>query len=334
MNKLVYGIIAGTLSLGIGSSLPIAAHAMGSSYSAQRSNSVRLIWRHTMGNYTYHNGDSGARYSEHLGVRYSANSETDHYTWITDAHEKLYNLDTHTYAIYYHVRTANDSHAGWIWRGYLSAGAASQAQPTTPSQPVNQSPVSTQPLTLADFQTTNFSPSKVDTQALTTYGHGAHPDNQYMAFAQYLLNLTIANNLTDELPDSYYQNNPDNPGNYHDSLFFISNDLGPWSIKNGSLNKETPGFMALMAAHGITDFGGGPNKYLIAYYSTEEKISTDDFILDLVASEPDLMGEKASQTPYFEDGPYMVNYKIGIATRQVSPNRVASFAIINNPFAH
>ncbi|WP_024747807.1 hypothetical protein [Levilactobacillus namurensis] len=333
MNKLVYGLIAGAAGLGLWLSLPTSAHAMGASYSATRSNSVRLVWRRSMGHYQYHNGNRGARYSKHLGVRYSPNDMTNRITWITDAHEKLYNRDTHTYDIYYHVHNANKSIAGWIWRGYLSAGAAPQVSQAP--RKTAQSSSSTRPLTLADFKSAGPSTSRTDLNALATFGHGARPNNQYMAFARYMLTQTIAHHFNNELPDSYYENNPDNPGNYHDSLFEVSNNLGPGSPTHNVFNAESPSFMAFLKSHGLDNFGGGPNKYLVCYYTTEEKISPDNFIFSLTSDDPYLMTDTASlgHNPQWPQGAYMASYNIGVASTQVSNKRVASFVIYNNPTA-
>ncbi|MFC6253523.1 GH25 family lysozyme [Secundilactobacillus hailunensis] len=92
-----------------------------SSYSAARSNSVKLIWRASMKRHAYWTL-SGARYSKHLGIKYANMKNLPHTTWYTDGHEKLYRKSSHSYAIYYHVRSGNGQHSGWIWRGYLHAG--------------------------------------------------------------------------------------------------------------------------------------------------------------------------------------------------------------------
>lgn len=110
--------------------LPLLAviPAQAAQYSAARANSVRLVWRRSMHAHSYHTS-LGARYSKHLGVRYAFNHEN--ITWITNAHEKLYDKKKHTAAIYYHVNSADGRHGGWIWRGYLRAGAASASRPAT-----------------------------------------------------------------------------------------------------------------------------------------------------------------------------------------------------------
>lgn len=91
----------------------------GKQYSASRSKSVKLVWRSNMGRHAYKTTD-GARYSKHLGMRYGYNSDMPDITWYTDAHEKLYMKNSGHYAIYYHVKSADGQHGGWIWRGYLN----------------------------------------------------------------------------------------------------------------------------------------------------------------------------------------------------------------------
>lgn len=101
-----------------------------SQYSAARSNSVKLVWRRSMGRHALI-AAQGARYSKHLGVRYSNNYATASVTWYTDAHEKLYNYRKRTSAIYYHVKSTDGALQGWIWRGYLKTPTVT-TKPTTP----------------------------------------------------------------------------------------------------------------------------------------------------------------------------------------------------------
>lgn len=118
MQNEVKGLLALGVSLGL---LGVTAPASASSnYSAARSNSVRLVWRHSMGQYSY-TATRGARYSAHLGVRYGANAATPNQVWYTNAHEKLYDRATHRHLIYYHVNNGDYTSGGWIWRGYLKA---------------------------------------------------------------------------------------------------------------------------------------------------------------------------------------------------------------------
>ncbi|KRK48695.1 lysozyme [Secundilactobacillus kimchicus] len=95
-----------------------APKQVGSQYSKSRLYSVKLVWRGNMGHHTY-TTTKGARYSAHLGTRYGYNSDLPDVTWVTDKHEKLYRKATHDYIIYYHVKSTDGQHGGWIWRGYL-----------------------------------------------------------------------------------------------------------------------------------------------------------------------------------------------------------------------
>ncbi|GAX08345.1 lysozyme M1 [Secundilactobacillus silagincola] len=101
--------------------VPAPAPTSSSNYSAARSNSVTLVWRGSMHRHAYWTL-SGARYSKHLGIKYADMKNLPHTTWYTDGHEKLYRKASHSSAIYYHVRSGNGKHSGWIWRGYLHAG--------------------------------------------------------------------------------------------------------------------------------------------------------------------------------------------------------------------
>jgi len=131
MKKIVKGIIATSVGLGLfGGTLTAAAS---SQYSASRSNSVRLVWRRSMGKHALV-ASQGARYSEHLGIRYDYNSNTPDMVWYTNAHEELYDVDSGNYLIYYHVNSADGQHGGWIWRGYLNDAISMQkSSPSVPS---------------------------------------------------------------------------------------------------------------------------------------------------------------------------------------------------------
>lgn len=118
MRKIVQGALIIGLALGGWAATSTSAHAAG--YSTKRSQSVKLVWRKSMAKKTY-TATTGARYSKHLGVKYSDNADTKSVTWITDAHEKLYRPAKGTSAIYYHVKSSNGKLQGWIWRGYLKA---------------------------------------------------------------------------------------------------------------------------------------------------------------------------------------------------------------------
>lgn len=131
MKPYFRGLLISGAVVGLGLSSGIVGQA--SNYSAQRANSVRLVWRHRMGRHAYHTV-KGARYSKHLGVKYSTNDDLPNVTWYTDAHEKLYNKHKRTSAIYYHVKSGDGQHGGWIWRGYLTAGQATGDNTTTPEE--------------------------------------------------------------------------------------------------------------------------------------------------------------------------------------------------------
>lgn len=116
MNNISKGLLIISLSLGLLGAT--TASASSREYSTQRANSVRLVWRANMGRHALV-ASKGARYSEHLGIRYGLNADTSDVVWYTNAHEELYDKDTGNYLIYYHVNNASYSSGGWIWRGYL-----------------------------------------------------------------------------------------------------------------------------------------------------------------------------------------------------------------------
>ncbi|WP_225419765.1 hypothetical protein [Levilactobacillus cerevisiae] len=136
MKLYLKGVIVATAVLGWGWSSSIVGKA--NNYSARRANSVRLVWRHSMGRHAYHTV-KGARYSKHLGVKYSTNDDLPDVTWYTDAHEKLYNKAKRTSAIYYHVKSGDGQHGGWIWRGYLTAGQMTESNVQKPGNDSDQS---------------------------------------------------------------------------------------------------------------------------------------------------------------------------------------------------
>lgn len=105
-------------------------------YSAQRSNSIRLIWRRSMGRHAVHATGEGARYSKHLGYRYGDLSTLTKLTFYTDAHEKVQVKATGKYRIYYHVKSSDGLFAAWVWRGYLQDGVAATLGQTGTVKPV------------------------------------------------------------------------------------------------------------------------------------------------------------------------------------------------------
>lgn len=131
MKKIVKVALALGVSLGVAGMATTTASA-NSQYSASRSNSVRLVWRRSMGRYAY-TATKGARYSMHLGIRYSNNDVTPTVTWYTDMHEKLYEKYKRRSAIYYHVKSADGTLQGWIWRGYLKSSTTNMSNTTSSS---------------------------------------------------------------------------------------------------------------------------------------------------------------------------------------------------------
>ncbi|WP_203641405.1 hypothetical protein [Levilactobacillus andaensis] len=152
-----------------------------SQYSARRSQSVRLIWRQRMGRHTL-KATQGARYSRHLGIRYSNNDVTPTVTWVTDAHEKLYEKDRGKAAIYYHVRSEDGTLSGWIWRGYLRP-----AQRTTKAIPQSEPLQSIQTAIHQETRQGYVSPVNALAIPVMTLFPGTHFDQQlYRAADTYL----------------------------------------------------------------------------------------------------------------------------------------------------
>lgn len=137
--RLVQGLMVLNIGVGILSIGNVSAMAS-SQYSAARSRSVRLVWRKSMKQNAY-TASTGARFSKHLAVRYGNNRATSKVTWYTDAHEKLYKKNVGHATIYYHVKSADGTLQGWIWRGYLkpvmtkqsNAAVTAKLNPTDPS---------------------------------------------------------------------------------------------------------------------------------------------------------------------------------------------------------
>lgn len=147
---LVLGVGAGILGV---SSVTASAN---SQYSAARSRSVRLVWRKSMKRHALM-ATTGARYSKHLGIRYSNNDVTPTVVWYTDAHEKLYKKYKGHNAIYYHVQSADGTLQGWIWRGYLkpvtkTSSASSVTAKTNPDDPETYSPISNENTLIQEIQ--------------------------------------------------------------------------------------------------------------------------------------------------------------------------------------
>jgi len=164
-------IVQAMLILGVGAGIvgvTSTTASANSQYSAKRSKSVRLVWRKSMKRHAM-TATTGARYSKHLGIRYSNNDVTPTVTWYTDAHEKLYKKNKGHNAIYYHVKSADGTLQGWIWRGYLkpvstkkNALAAVNAQP----DPKNPDWVSLKDETPVDKEILSLFPGTIEDKTL------------------------------------------------------------------------------------------------------------------------------------------------------------------------
>ena len=125
----VKGILVSSLVLGgmvAGAMVANPTNAQASSYSTKRNNSVKLVWRKSMGRHAF-KANKGALYSKHLGYKYANLSAYPNTTWYTIGHEKLHNKAKGTNPIYYKVVSANGKHTGWVYRGYLKKVSTSKA---------------------------------------------------------------------------------------------------------------------------------------------------------------------------------------------------------------
>lgn len=104
-----------------GGLLTTTTTANASSYSAKRSNSVRLVWRKSMKKHIKY-GTKGSLYSKHLGYRYASMEDYPTMNWKTVGHEKLVVKKTGKSRIYYHIVSLEGKVQGWVWRGYLKSG--------------------------------------------------------------------------------------------------------------------------------------------------------------------------------------------------------------------
>ncbi|MGX6428527.1 hypothetical protein [Levilactobacillus yonginensis] len=158
-----------------------------SQYSATRSRSVRLVWRRSMGRHALV-ATQGARYSRHLGVRYSNNDVTLNVVWYTDAHEKLYEKDKHKNAIYYHVKSADGTLSGWIWRGYLKSATKHSASTITG------------PVTVDNLDWTKTRASKREAQMMQLFP-GATYDASVFQAADTILTIDDAPDVADAMTE-------------------------------------------------------------------------------------------------------------------------------------
>ena len=298
MKKIVKGalaLVAGVGGFGV-STMTASANRQ---YSMARSNSVKLVWRKSMGRHAL-TATRGARYSKHLGVRYSDNVATQSVTWYTDAHEKLYRKAKGNSAIYYHVKSSDGALQGWIWRGYLKqiSGTTSTTNKTNATQttPANGDAVA---------------------QAIKDLGHGAKPDPASMSLAKRVLKQATSGQYTFK---TIGQLNPANP-NLRDST--TTAIFGVDTAK--PLDSTEEQWATLMANNGIGNFGMGTGL-------AQTGLLIEDH-LDLLNR---LSGYNEPSTEFYgQQGLNAKNFfrdvKIGVATTTLKNGQQAMFAIFRYP---
>lgn len=298
MKKIVNGILISGVILGIGWGRPIVGQA--SNYSASRANSVRLVWRHHMGRHAYHTV-KGARYSKHLGVKYASNDDLPEMTWYTDAHEKLYNKAKRTSAIYYHVKSDDGQHGGWIWRGYLTAGVVKRSTESSGSSTLN-------------------SDENLAEQMIQRLGHGAHPDPQSMDKANSVLKLSLNGQYkflsNQELfPTSVSaQSKTEN--------YTIVRNFNVKKIANHMANRNEIAFYNLLSSSKISmddrSFTGG--------YYIQSKMDTLNILRANYEASPEFFGKKG-----LTSANYFIPVKIGVAVKNIEAGRYAAFVMLHYP---
>ncbi|WP_236008155.1 hypothetical protein [Levilactobacillus andaensis] len=229
MKKIVKGIIATSVGLGlVGGTLTASAS---SQYSASRSNSVRLVWRRSMGKHALV-ATQGARYSEHLGIRYDYNSNTPDMVWYTNAHEELYDVDSGNYLIYYHVNSADGQHGGWIWRGYLNDASSTQkAKTSVPVATPSTSTTGTSSTTTSD----NTTPATATTSAMDWTPYIPKYDLQPADI-----------NLMKQFPNTVYDEGVEDAANQ-----FLGRDA-QYILESNNDSEEQQKFSTLLTADGVT----------------------------------------------------------------------------------
>lgn len=296
--KSVLALIAGVGVLGFSN---VVASA-NSQYSAARSNSVKLVWRKSMGRHAL-TATQGARYSKHLGIRYSNNDVTESVTWYTDAHEKLYRKAKGNSAIYYHVQSADGTLQGWIWRGYLKEATKTSTSSNAESTNTNQS--SQQTPTVND-------PHAV--QAIEGLGHGAKPDPQLMVAAKGFLKDMLSNaQMKSKLASG---------------TFAIGGTYGK-RITGGTSADQTLYKNSLINNSISTEIGDGPDKAesdLTPYETPDSGYNWADSLKGSwgYLSDWDYQAGTNPKT-------YFSSVRIGCATQKVANNLYVEFAVFVTP---
>ena len=276
-----------------------------SQYSAQRANSVKLVWRHRMGKHVFHTV-KGARYSQHLGVRYSENSDLPNVTWVTDAHEKLYRKAKGSAAIYYHVKSVDGQHGGWIWRGYLTAGAVpvqtgpDPERPRTPKMP---------PVTLYTAKN-----SAAYARAIQTEPAYQLSKSVWQLFPGTKLNLGLSRLAVDFPSDNSLRDK-----GILDKQHIIHFDLGnEWAAfqntRNQPLTKRLAWLEKRLAQHGLTT----AKRHNLRGWSIGLDF-VDDFPEAATTDEDDL--HNINQEPHRDHDEHPLHYAVVL----ISPERLHSF---------
>lgn len=276
--------------------------ALASNYSARRANSVKLVWRHKMGRHAYHTS-RGARYSQHLGVKYSNNNDLPNVTWYTDAHEKLYNKTKHTSAIYYHVKSGDGRHGGWIWRGYLKVGMVNKA---------NQVGSNGSGSLPAD------STEGIAKKMIRNLGSGAHPDPHTMVKAEEILERSL-NGKYKFL--TLHELRPNNTYGIERDYVIIQN----FNLKSGVhylADKNQVTYLRLLMDSHVAkqdrSFEGG--------YYIENLADTMNLLRMYQAPHADFFGKKGlTRDNYFDD------VKIGVAVAKLTKGKYATSVIFHYP---
>jgi len=294
--KLAQGVIALVASAGMFGFMTTTASA-NSQYSAARSNSVKLVWRKSMKQHMY-TATKGARYSKHLGIRYSNNDVTPTVTWYTDAHEKLYKKYKGHSAIYYHVKSADGTLQGWIWRGYL------------------RKVVSTNTTTTNSKTLTAMSYDTIAKNAIINLGSGAKPDAQSMQIAKNILNQLLSSKVHFRTQAEVFPNVPEK-----------SNDRDI-VLRDPSADSSTPSaklMFNLLKENRINGSGFGVGKASTTLL-IQNKINVGDTLHSYFDPSSDFYGQQGlTRKNFFTD------VKIGVAVTKTADGRMAVLAVFQYP---
>ena len=299
MKKIYQGIVATGICFGMLGVVNGTASA-NSQYSAKRANSVRLVWRTNMKRHAY-TATQGARYSKHLGIRYSNNDVTPTVTWYTDAHEKLYKKYQGHSTTYYHVRSADGTLQGWIWRGYLKR-ITSTTKPTIGSVENNG--------TKTDYDS-------IARNAVRSLGGNAQLDTDSTQLAKEILQQALNSEVHFTTQAEAYPNNPEKANDKDVSISNLTAD-----------NVETVSdkyLLNLMKTHGIDGAGYGANKADNAFV-IGNNLDVANILAAYFGPSSDYYGQQGLTEKNF-----FSQVKIGVAVSKTNDGRTAMFAIFRYP---